>query len=178
MQTGGAAGQTHTSPHEVAQEDTEAAKALLELNREGVFALRRHLNRHDGKLVPAVKALMQHAVERPLESTQTQADIAKDESNRLRKHDLDAALTLIKLSGQSRADSKAGLALLRLRRECSAVLAWEQQKRAEQKERAPLAQLAEEKKDATERFLAFKKFHEQYPAVLRTSRRMNEGKLS
>lgn len=149
----------------VTQEDLEAAQTLLKLHRDGVFAIRRLINRHNGKIGRAVTTLIQHSIQHPLDSAKSAQEVDRDQRARLKKNELSAALTLVKLSGQSRAESKAGLALLCLRRECIVTLALKQQKRI------PLARLAIERRNAAERFLALKRFREQYPAVLRTSRR-------
>ena len=148
----------------ITEEDHNAASALLDLHQDGVRALRRFVNRHHGKLFSSVKSLMQHARRHPFGTLKSAEALGQDERKRLKKQDLDAALTMIKLSGQSRAESKASLALLSLRRESLVTLAQEHQNRPR------LARLAIEKKNAAERFLALKKFREDYPAVLSTLR--------
>ena len=150
---------------DITNEDLDAAQTLLKLHRDGAFTLRRLVNRHNGEIGHAVSSLLQHAIQHPLESSNVAEEGNVSARDRSRKDDLSAALTLVKLSGRSRTTSKAALALLGLRRDCIVVLLRERQNRI------PLALSAVNKRNAAEQFLALKRFREQYPAVLRTSRK-------
>lgn len=154
--------------HPTAHNVGTAAKALIKLHEEGIVVRRRLLNRHCGQILPTVNELITRAVQCPQEAVHPSEMTKREKLQRQRKDELDAALSLIKLSGQSRTESKAALALLNLRRESAMVLDKERQRRAVKlRDRSEMRRKQKEREKAS----AYRKFHEQYPAVLGTTSR-------
>ena len=88
--------------------------------------------------------------------------LTPEEQRKEVKRKRSAALSLIKLSGQSRTPTKAALTLLKLRLESARTLRAQQQL-------VPLARFALEKKHAADQFLALKDFRARFPDAFRAS---------
>lgn len=145
------------------ESERSVAHALMSLQEESTFALSHLVKSNGSKTSQAVKAIIRHANHNTIESKKHAARSPRAKRCNEKKAGLDTALTLVKLSGQSRAESKAGLALLCLRRDSNHTVV----------HKRPggnwLAQLALRKKRSDEQWLALEKFRHQFPAVLRTS---------
>ena len=172
--------QRTSSEHTTAlnQEDYAAAQILHKLRGESFVALYDHLKRYNGSLFDANRALRQYAAAhplapRPLESTTPIRNVrALTPYEQKKKDELDAAMALLKLSGQSRSDTRAALALMMLKQESKNVL---QNERQRQEEMISLAEVAVKKKSAADQFLALRQFRAQYPEGLRATNGVGGG---
>lgn len=150
-------------PTGLTNNDLAAAHALMDLRQKSTLAFKGLMNGHERRTNRAVRSIIRHSYHNRIGRKKSNNDSKSNHQIAAKKAGLTAALALVKLSGQSRVESKAGLALLHLHSESKLAVT-----RA-QRDQVSLARIAVEKARATEKWLALRKFRCQFPAVLRTS---------
>ena len=162
--------------------DWDAACALVAIRHESQDIFRGYIQRHNGDMKEANKALVRDMrIMKPHKAFKARKDSGVPKEVQEGRDRIDAALMLIKLSGQSPNESKAALVLMRLKAAGAKVLRDELlKKQNEQRQKevvVPLAQTAMKKKSAVDRFLARNNIRTKTPYDLRGSKGAGGGNV-
>ena len=163
--------------------DWDAACTLVNIRRESQRVAYGYIQRANGNMLEAGKALMRDTNNMTLFSKPAEpAKLAKAPEKRVFikgeqefRDKIDAALTMIKLSGQSRTESRAAIALVRLQAEAKIALHKKDCKGCQRKDMIAHAKRAIDKMEPADQMRALAQFRKQYPDELRASKGAGGG---